>query len=178
LILLLVSKVLLLRRSDSLFRQRTINITRRYVSWHGAAHLNVHLWSRKRQLLAPIHARHVPAPRDLTSLKNGSCPQAHPSASSPGIIKRTVNITHRYGPLLGATISDVFLWARQRDPSFSHQHSQNQALCVLGWVVSSGRPNPPLNRTLQPRSTFSLMLLDFSSPPADQLAVAPVSFDR
>ena len=121
--------------------QRTINIIHRYVSWHRATILNVRLWDRQLQPCAHIHARHVPALRDLASSKNGGCPNT-PKRLVSWHHQRTVSIIHRYGSRLGATVSNIFLWARQRDHSFSLQHPRNRASRVLGWVASVVRSNP------------------------------------
>ena len=67
-------------------RQRTVNITHRYVSWLGATHLNFFLWGRQLQRCAHIDGRHIPA-FVISRLQRIAVAQTHPSASSPGIIK-------------------------------------------------------------------------------------------
>ena len=157
--------------------QRTINITRRSVSWRGAT-LNVRLWFRQLRLLARIHARHVQAHRGLGSLQNGSCPWMHPSASSPGIITERSASPIDTAPALGQRFQ-MFSFGLDNVIFRSHTsiHETKRAACSGGRYRLGGLTRRS-TRTQPARAASMFLGRDFSSSFQVRSPVGPVNCFR
>ena len=143
-------------------RQRTINISHRYVSWSGATLLNVRLWDRQLQRCAHIDARHVPA-LTISRLQRMAVALPHQCASFSGIIKERSTSPIDTAPGLGQRFqTSSFGLDNVIIRSHSSIHETKHPACSGGWHRLCGLTRRS-SRTQPARAASIFLHRDFSS---------------